>query len=174
MSRFLIVDDDSTFSSILARTVSRAGHEVEEVNDPGQVLARARQFSPECISLDLKMGRASGLQLIAPLLVIVPDARIVVLTGYSSVSTAVQAIKLGACDYLCKPVLADDLLAAFNNNGAQPGLPIGPRVSPDRLEWEHIQKVLNDYDGNISATARALGMHRRTLQRKLHKRPVRR
>ncbi len=174
MSRFLVIDDDPVFSQVLARTLQREGFEVAVINDPREAVTRAAELQPERISLDLKMEHNTGLQLLAPLLNAAPAARIVVLTGYSSVSTAVQAIKLGACNYLCKPVMVRELLAAFEPGTGRTEQEIGPRVSPERLEWEHIQKVLSEYDGNISATARALGMHRRTLQRKLQKRPVRR
>ena len=100
--------------------------------------------------------------------------RIVVLTGYASVATAVEAIKLGATHYLAKPVDADEVVAAFGRTRGDAGTPVPSRpLSVDRLEWEHIQRVLAENGGNISATARSLGMHRRTLQRKLSKRPVR-
>jgi two-component system, response regulator RegA len=104
-----------------------------------------------------------------------PEASLVVLTGYSSIATAVEATKSGASNYLCKPASIDEVLAAFGagDSAAEIEVPNDP-ISVERLEWEHIQRVLNDNDGNISATARALGMHRRTLQRKLQKRPVRR
>ncbi len=109
------------------------------------------------------------------LLAIVPDCRVVVLTGYSSIATAVEAIKLGAVNYPCKPVDADEILTAFGREGGDPDIDIADNPpSINRVTWEHIQKVLQEHDGNISATARALGMHRRTLQRKLQKRPVRR
>jgi two-component system response regulator RegA len=99
----------------------------------------------------------------------------VVLTGYSSIATAVEAIKLGAINYLCKPADADDVMAAFEHPDADPNVELADNPpSINRITWEHIQKVLQEHDGNISATARALGMHRRTLQRKLQKRPVRR
>ncbi len=103
------------------------------------------------------------------------QVRVVILTGYSSITTAVEAIKRGACNYLCKPADADDVLTALLSDQADPDslVPEHP-MSVDRLQWEHIQRVLAEHDGNISATARALGMHRRTLQRKLQKRPVRR
>ncbi len=172
--RFLVIDDDVQFSSVLERALLRSGFDVRIVNDPEQAVEVARTFQPDQVSLDLKMGQSSGLLLIEPLLKAVPDARLLVLTGYSSISTAVQAIKLGACNYLCKPVLVEELLAAFDADAEVDPSGIGPRISPERLEWEHIQKVLTDHKGNVSATARALGMHRRTLQRKLQKRPVRR
>jgi two-component system response regulator RegA len=98
---------------------------------------------------------------------------ILILTGYSSISTAVEAIKLGAINYLCKPASADEIVAAFKNTEANAQVPMEDSPpSVNRLEWEHIQRVLNENQGNISATARSLGMHRRTLQRKLQKRPV--
>ena len=104
-----------------------------------------------------------------------PEMRVVILTGYSSIATAVEAIKRGACNYLCKPADADDVMAALLSQHADLDslVPDNP-MSVDRLQWEHIQRVLGEHEGNISATARALGMHRRTLQRKLQKRPVRR
>lgn len=172
--RILIVDDEQVFTQVLSRALSRRGYDVREAHDAEQALALANSFKPQRVTLDLKMADGSGLQLIQPLLQVLPDVNIVVLTGYSSIATAVQAIKLGASNYLCKPANADEILAAFE---AQTGHEIGVSDSPisvNRLEWEHIQKVLAEHDGNVSATARALGMHRRTLQRKLHKRPVQR
>ena len=129
---------------------------------------------PARIVLDLNLNGTSGLSLVQPLLDVLPDVRIVVLTGYASIATAVDAIKLGACQYLAKPVEMDAILMAFDSvAGASPDQPIDTEtLSVGRLEWEHIQRVLREYDGNISATARALKMHRRTLQRKLMKRPV--
>jgi two-component system response regulator RegA len=127
------------------------------------------------VVLDLNLNGSSGLALIPQLLAINPACRIVVLTGYASITTAVDAIKLGAVQYLAKPVEIEAILAAFESDD-DPDLDLvapDEPLSVDRLEWEHIQRVLNENDGNISATARALKMHRRTLQRKLSKRPVR-
>jgi two-component system response regulator RegA len=127
------------------------------------------------VVLDLNLNGSSGLALIPQLLAINADCRIVVLTGYASIATAVDAIKLGAVQYLAKPVEIEAILAAFETDDVpdlETAAPDEP-LSVDRLEWEHIQRVLNENDGNISATARALKMHRRTLQRKLSKRPVR-
>jgi two-component system response regulator RegA len=123
--------------------------------------------------VDLKIAQESGLTLIKELKEINPAIEIIMLTGYSSISTAVEAIKLGALNYFCKPVEVDDVLQAFarNTSSEEIDLPENP-TSLERLEWEHIQKTLHDHDGNISACARVLGMHRRTLQRKLQKRPV--
>lgn len=170
---YLIVDDDTLFADTLARSLGRRGHSTRVAHHGGEALAHCRHKAPRRIILDLKLEQESGLQLISDLLQAAPESRIVVLTGYSSIPTTVEAIKLGAVDYLCKPASLDDIIAAFEREQGNPdvSLPTSPH-SVDRLEWEHIQRVLADHDGNISATARALGMHRRTLQRKLQKRPV--
>jgi len=172
---FLIIDDDETFNAVLGRALGRRGHRAFGACSVDEALALAKAHSPGCIVLDLNLAGASGLALIRPLLDILPQARIVVLTGYASIATAVDAIKLGATQYLAKPVDVDAILAAFTEDEVQAEevLPEAMRpMSVDRLEWEHIQRVLREHDGNISATARALNMHRRTLQRKLAKRPV--
>jgi two-component system response regulator RegA len=128
----------------------------------------------DAVILDLRLATESGLHLIAPMKSAWPLARILLLTGYASIATAVEAIKLGATHYLAKPAGVEEILAALGRaeGDADAELPEAP-LSVDRLEWEHIQKVLAEHDGNLSATARALKMHRRTLQRKLAKRPVR-
>jgi two-component system response regulator RegA len=170
----LIIDDDETFNAVLRRALGRRGRVVDGATDPQTALALARQSPPECVVLDLNLAGSSGLALIEPLLDINPDCRIVVLTGYASIATAVDAIKLGAVQYLAKPVEVDAILAAFDA-AARPEVSEAPSAEPlsvDRLEWEHIQRVLHENEGNISATARALKMHRRTLQRKLMKRPA--
>ena len=170
----LVIDDDPSFNAILVRTLTRHGHEAVGVQDAGNALDQARELKPERVILDLNLNGSSGLALIPQLLDIIPDCRIVVLTGYASIATAVDAVKLGAIQYLAKPVEIEAILSAFDED-AHPDsdLPISDEpLSIDRLEWEHIQRVLNENDGNISATARALKMHRRTLQRKLSKRPV--
>ena len=171
----LLVDDDATFTAVMTRGFARRGFSVHSCNEPEQAVAACLQCQPSHILLDLNMPGKSGLVLLPELLEAAPDARLVVLTGYSSIATAVEATKLGATNYLCKPASIDEVLVAFSGDvtGAEVEVPSDP-ISVDRLEWEHIQRVLNDNDGNISATARALGMHRRTLQRKLQKRPVRR
>lgn len=170
----LIIDDDPSFNAILVRTLERRGHPARGAGDPATALALAREFVPDRVVLDLNLNGNSGLALIPELLAINEACRIVVLTGYASIATAVDAIKLGAIQYLAKPVEIEAILAAFDNDeGPDLDLPVSDEpLSVDRLEWEHIQRVLNENDGNISATARALKMHRRTLQRKLSKRPV--
>ncbi|MCO7245162.1 response regulator transcription factor [Halomonas sp. Mc5H-6] len=172
--RLLIVDDDEMFCHVLSRSLTRRGFEVVVANDADQALALAAQHMPTMATLDLKLENSSGLKLLPELLAVVPHCHVVVLTGYSSIATAVEAIKLGAVNYLCKPVDADDVLTAFERSQGDPNIEVADNPpSINRITWEHIQKVLQEHDGNISATARALGMHRRTLQRKLQKRPVR-
>lgn len=170
---FLIVDDDASFRDVLARALQRRGFSVASAADGDAALQLARTHCPQRAVIDLKLADESGLDIIAALKQAQPDLEIVMLTGYSSIATAVEAVKRGALNYLCKPATVDEILAAFGGDSrAQPPSPPSQPLSVDRLEWEHIQKVLFDHDGNISATARALGMHRRTLQRKLQKRPV--
>jgi two-component system response regulator RegA len=170
---FLIVDDDPTLAGMLERVLQRRGFSTASASDTAQALQLANNTVFKKAIVDLKLGSDSGLQLIRELKLRQPELAIVMLTGYSSISTAVEAVKLGAVNYLCKPADADEILAAFNEQNAQISAePSYIPLSIDRLEWEHIQKILQENNGNISATARALGMHRRTLQRKLHKRPV--
>ena len=172
---FLVVDDDESITTVLSRALRRRGFSVCTANTPEQALAACREQFFERALLDLKLAESSGLQLLPELLALQPELRVVILTGYSSIATAVEAIKRGADNYLCKPADVDEILAAFSgeSSGAMDTVDDFNPPSVDRLEWEHIQRVLQEHDGNISATARALGMHRRTLQRKLNKRPVR-
>lgn len=170
----LVIDDDPSFNAILVRTLNRRGHPADGAHDVASALLIARERKPPHVVLDLNLDGSSGLALIPALLAINPDCRIVVLTGYASIATAVDAVKLGAVQYLAKPVEVEAILSAFaDDDGPDFGLPASDQpLSVDRLEWEHIQRVLNENQGNVSATARALKMHRRTLQRKLSKRPV--
>jgi two-component system, response regulator RegA len=170
----LLVDDDPTFCEVMRRALTRRGYRVTLAHGVNEALASARNEPPGYAVIDLKMPGESGLRLIPELLSLSASVRIVVLTGYASVATAVEAIKLGATHYLAKPVDADEVVAAFGRALGDAGAPVAGRpLSVDRLEWEHIQRVLGENGGSISATARSLGMHRRTLQRKLSKRPVR-
>lgn len=173
--KILLIDDDHTFTTVMTRGFTRRGFSVRSCNVPTEAVNVCREFQPSHILLDLNMPEKSGLVLLPELLAAALGARLVVLTGYSSIATAVEATKSGAANYLCKPASIDEVLAAFSGeqSAAEVAIPSDP-ISVERLEWEHIQRVLGDNDGNISATARALGMHRRTLQRKLQKRPVRR
>ena len=173
-SSLLLVDDDPTFCRVLGLALSRRGFAVVTARDGATARRLAAADPPEYAVLDLNLAGDSGLLLIPELLALDPATRIVVLTGYASIATAVEAIKLGAVNYLPKPADADQVAAAFGAATGDPATPVNARpLSVNRLEWEHIQRVLRDNDGNISATARQLGMHRRTLQRKLAKRPVR-
>lgn len=170
----LIIDDDSTFANLLARRMKNHGFVTHVANNSNDAIALLQQHGADMAVLDLKLGNDSGLALLPTLKAIAPELAIVVLTGYSSIATAVEAIKLGALNYLCKPASSDDILNAFTTTRGNPAVDISSAPpSVDRLEWEHIQKVLADNGGNISETARMLGMHRRTLQRKLQKFPVR-
>ena len=175
LPHLLLGDDDATFTRVMARAMARRGFRVSTAGSAEEGLLLAQQDVPDFAALDLKMEGDSGLVLLPKLLELDPDMRVVILTGYSSIATAVEAIKRGACNYLCKPADADDVMAALLTQHAdlETLVPDNP-MSVDRLQWEHIQRVLSEHEGNISATARALGMHRRTLQRKLQKRPVRR
>ncbi len=169
----LVIDDDPSFNAILVRTLERRGWPARGALTPDSALEIARSAQPRRVVLDLNLNGSSGLAMIPELLAINPDCRIVVLTGYASIATAVDAVKLGAVQYLAKPVEIEAILAAFDDPGPHADLPAPDTpLSVDRLEWEHIQRVLAENGGNISATSRALKMHRRTLQRKLAKRPA--
>lgn len=171
----LVVDDDVIFCEVLATALKKRGFEVSVAHDVQSAFVAAERDPPEFVVLDLKMPGESGLSLVQKLKALDDHTRIVVLTGFASIATAVEAIKLGATHYLTKPADADEIVQAFSREDGDAGVPVGEdRPSVDRLEWEYIQKVLADCGGNISATARSLGMHRRTLQRKLQKRPVKR
>jgi two-component system response regulator RegA len=176
--RLLLVDDDAVFRGVLAEALARRGYQVDSAADVAAALACAEPAPPDRALIDLRMPGPSGLTLIRRLIGLNPAVRIVVLTGYASIATAVEAIKLGAAHYLTKPASVDEILAALRGDeaGAVEARAEVParRPSPERLEWEYLQNVLHEHGGNISATARSLGMHRRTLQRKLAKRPVRR
>jgi two-component system response regulator RegA len=175
-ANFLVVDDDTVFAGILARSLSRRGYAVHQAHDANSALKLADVVPFGRITVDLHLGEESGLTLIAQLRELQPDACILMLTGYASIATAVQAVKDGADNYLAKPANVETILAAMGEHasieGAETALENPTPLSVARLEWEHIQRVLADNGGNVSATARALNMHRRTLQRKLSKRPV--
>lgn len=170
---FLLIDDDEVFASVLRRALSRRGYCAHWAADGEAALAALKETAPSHIVLDLNLGGESGLRLLPHLREQAPQALILVLTGYASIATTVDAIKLGATQYLAKPADVDSILKALSATDVviEDEVSAGP-MSVDRLEWEHIQRVLSENDGNISATARALKMHRRTLQRKLSKRPV--
>jgi two-component system response regulator RegA len=173
----LIVDDDAVFARVLGRALNARGFTVHSAASSGEAFAQLSSVGglrPDFAILDLNLGGSSGLKLIGAVRQANPECRIVVLTGYASISTAVDAIKLGADQYLAKPVEVDAIVRSLTDVQAPDDDDAGEStLSVSRLEWEHIQRVLAENGGNISATARALKMHRRTLQRKLAKRPVR-
>ena len=172
-STLLLVDDDDTFREVLSRALERRGYAVTTAASVDGALLKAVAQPPEFAVVDLKMPGDSGLVLIEKLIELDPNTRIVMLTGYASIATAIEAIKLGAIHYLAKPCDADDVVAALNKSieGDSSLLVSESPLTVNRLEWEHIQRVLAEHQGNISSTARALKMHRRTLQRKLSKHP---
>lgn len=170
----LVVDDDKTFRKHLGRALDRRGFEVHRAADYEEAMIIAREIPMHLAVIDLRMPGEDGLELLRDLLDEQPDLEAIVLTGYGSIATAVDAVRLGAANYLQKPADADDILAAFER-GQKPPLADADRdyeaPSLERAEWEHIQRVLADCGGNISEAARKLGIHRRTLQRKLDRGP---
>lgn len=174
--QLLLAEDDVVFAGAMARALRARGFEVGIVQDAAGAMRFARRVHPRYAVVDLKLGEDSGLALIPALRAEVPLVRVLLLTGYASIATAVEAIKRGAHDYLAKPVDADAVVRALLDDDATDddtvGLPEAP-LPLRRLEWEHIQRTLKECDGNVSETAHRLGMHRRTLQRKLAKHPVR-
>ncbi len=172
----LIVDDDDIFRDRLAVAFRDRGFEVMVAGDVQDALIKARLDPPELAVVDLKMPGGSGLTLVEELKRMEPATSVVVLTGYGSIATAIDAIKLGATHYLAKPADFDDIMDAFARNAAPPNTEVGdshPTPSLARAEWEHINRVLSDSGGNISEAARRLRIHRRSLQRKLAKYPPR-
>lgn len=172
----LIVDDNEIFRDRLARAFSDRGFDVRKAENHGQAIASARDDSPEWAVVDLRMPGKNGLEVVRDLVEIDRLTKIVVLTGYGSIATAIDAVRLGAINYLQKPADADDIIAAFSR-GEQPPMSGSDHQyqapSLARAEWEHIQRVLADCEGNISEAARRLDIHRRTLQRKLDRYPPR-
>jgi two-component system response regulator RegA len=166
--KLVLLDDDVTLTRTLCRRLEALGHQLKSYNEavsPDLLVAE----QADCYLLDLRFGTVSGLDYVAPLRQQLPLCRIVLLTGYASIATAVQAVKAGADDYLTKPVDFATLTQALSGH-VSPTMPNEADVlSTDQLEWEHIQRVLEQHQGNISQTAKALAMHRRTLQRKLQK-----
>jgi two-component system response regulator RegA len=171
----LIVDDDEVYRTRLARAFVDRGYDVHTAHDYDSAVALAQHDSPEFAVVDLKMPGKNGLELVKALGEIDPSTKSIVLTGYGSIANAIDAVRLGAAYYLSKPADADDIVAAFARAEAPP---LEPPADQDyrapslaRAEWEHINRVLSDAGGNISEAARRLGIHRRSLQRKLQKYP---
>jgi two-component system, response regulator RegA len=168
--QLVIVEDDASFAKALVRSFERRGYQVrlcQRIDEIGSVL---ESFAPKYAVVDLKLATGSGLECVKILHEHDPDMRIVVLTGFASIATAVEAIKLGACHYLAKPSNTDDIEAAFQRADGDASVAVSSRpTSIKNVEWEHIHEVLAATDFNISEAARRLGMHRRTLARKLAK-----
>jgi len=169
----LLVDDDDTLRERLARALRERGYDVRTAANADEAMARVREDSPEMAVLDLKMPGRSGVDLLRDMKALDPSTEVLILTGYGSIATAVEATKLGAIGYVPKPVDADEILAAFGRLRGERAAAAGTVETPSlaRAEWEHIQRVLSDCGGNISEAARRLGIHRRSLQRKLQKYP---
>ncbi len=171
--RLLIVEDDASFARTLQRSFERRGYRVWAVRDHEAMEKLLPQISPQYAVVDLKLENSSGLKCVDRLHSHAPEMKIVVLTGFASIATAVEAMKLGACHYLAKPSNSDDIEAAFGKSVGDADVAIvGRPTSLKTLEWERINEMLAETDFNISETARRLGMHRRTLARKLAKRHV--
>ena len=169
----LIVDDDKPFLQRLARAMETRGFAVDTAESVDEAVAKARNNAPAYAVVDMRLGDGNGLDVVAAIREKRADSRTVILTGYGNIATAVTAVKLGAIDYLSKPADADDIYAALTRTvGERAALPENP-MSADRVRWEHIQRVYEMCERNVSETARRLNMHRRTLQRILAKRAPR-
>jgi two-component system response regulator RegA len=180
--RVLVVDDDEMFRTRLVRALSNRNLQTAAAGSYDQAVAAAKEFKPDWATIDLRMPGKGGLEVVKTLHSLDPDMVLVVLTGYGTIATAVEAVRLGAADYLTKPVDADQILASFEAAEAKAAdrpLPNLPQIkaaeaqtpSLARVEWDYIHRVLADCGNNISQAARKLGIHRRSLQRKLHKLP---
>ena len=166
--RILIVDDDEPFRLALRNAFLRRGYEVSLAGSPGEAESAVRDAIPQYACVDLRMPGGSGLDVVRALRALPKPPQIVVLTGYGTIATAVEAVRLGASNYLNKPADADEIEAAFTGKNTPP---LEEVPSLDRHEWEYLNRILSDCNGNISEAARRLKMHRRTLQRKLQKHP---
>jgi len=168
----LVVEDDETLRERLLRALAGRGFDVRGAADARTAVTEAQKESPEYALVDLRLGGQSGLEVVRQLRAIDAATRIVVLTGYGSIATALDALRSGAVHYLTKPASLDEIIAAFDHDGAPAKEPPPTSVpSLDRVEWEHIDRVLLAAGGNITQAAALLGLHRRSLQRKLAKRP---
>lgn len=175
MQKLLIVEDDTMFANTLNRRLTKHGFDCVHVDNNNDALLACHRHLPDYILLDMKLVEETTLEIIKPIRKLRPNSRIILLTGFASIATAVEAIKLGADDYLAKPVDSATLLATVKGDKARatPSVENAEEtLSAEQIEWQHIQQVLKVNNGNVSATARQLSMHRRTLQRKLQKRPL--
>ena len=175
MKKILIVEDDTLFANTVKRRLTKHDFDCVHVETNSEALLACHRHKPDYILLDMKLSQETTLSIITPIRQLRPKSRIILLTGFASIATAVDAIKLGADDYLTKPLDTQTLLAALEESKAceiSTNVELdGETLSAEQVQWQHIQQVLKANDGNISATARQLSMHRRTLQRKLQKKP---
>ncbi|MFT7006845.1 MAG: two-component system response regulator RegA [Colwellia sp.] len=175
MKKLLIVEDDIIFANTLKRRLTKHDFDCVHVETNSEALLACHRHKPDYVLLDMKLSQETTLNIITPIRQLRPKSRIILLTGFASIATAVDAIKLGADDYLTKPLDTQTLLAALNDSKVCDMTTHteldGETLSAEQVQWQHIQQVLKANDGNISATARQLSMHRRTLQRKLQKKP---
>ena len=169
LGRLLLVDDDTRFLQRLARAMERRGFEVSIAPSVADGIATASTLHPEYAVVDLRLEDGNGLDVVQAIQQQVSDCRMIVLTGYGNIATAVAAVKAGAVDYLSKPADADQIARALLHPGSEMPDPPEQPMSADRVRWEHIQRVYEQCDRNVSETARRLRMHRRTLQRILAK-----
>ena len=173
--QLLLVEDDTIFANTVMRRLTKHGFNCLHVDSNSEALLACHRHAPDYILLDMKLAQETTLGIIAPLRKVRPHSRIILLTGFASIATAVDAIKLGADDYLSKPLDTQTLLAALNESKVSTistDIELeGETLSAEQAQWQYIQQVLKANNGNISATARQLSMHRRTLQRKLQKKP---
>ncbi|MFD2167523.1 response regulator transcription factor [Thalassotalea euphylliae] len=175
MTPLLLLEDDNAFARVLSRQLAKQQYDVTHIEQVQQLLPTAKTLTPDVVLLDMNIDGDSSIPMIGELRALLPASKIILVTGYASIATTVAAIKAGADDYLPKPIDIQALLNILNSGDSSSSeieATSDTLSSPERMEWEYIQRVLNDNKGNISATARQLNMHRRTLQRKLSKRPV--
>lgn len=171
----LLADDDEAYRLRLARALAARGHEVIMAHDGAQAVMLSERHDIDAAILDLKMPHHNGIEVLRAIMLTKPGTRILIHTGYGSIATAMEAVRLGAMDYLIKPTDVDALIGALQEKDtpADSGRALSA-PSLERVEWEHIQRVMADCEGNISEAARVLGLHRRSLQRKLQKYPPQR
>jgi two-component system response regulator RegA len=169
-SKLLVVDDDELYRDSLVRAFTRRGIETVGANSLETAVSTAASFSPEAAIVDLKLGHESGLDVVRELLSRDPKLVVVVLTAYGTIATALEAVKLGAANYLTKPVQIEHILAAFNGTSPSPKA-LSAIPSAEQVEWDYINRTVQEYGGNVSRAAQALGLHRRSLQRKLKNPP---
>jgi two-component system response regulator RegA len=169
-TRLLVVDDDELYRESLVRAFSRRQIEARGAESLETALAAANHLSPDAAIVDLKLGNESGLDVVRALLQQHPNVSVVVLTAYGTIATALEAVRLGAVNYLTKPVQLEHILAAFNGTSPSP-TSLSAIPSAEQVEWDYINRTVQEYDGNVTRAAQALGLHRRSLQRKLKNPP---